>query len=95
MLKMVAIKENASEKPVLVLGITARDYANFLAGEVLKVDPGQLGLPFATFTIFVLGGTTEEQIVARVTGGVTEVPVSTEAEMAEFVKENTGGKITH
>ncbi len=96
MLKIVAVRPDAHQKPILILGITAADYGQFVAGASVTIDPAAVGLPGAAFTIFVLGDTTEERLIQRITGDGAEITqAKNPAEAAEFVKEHVYGKTTH
>lgn len=95
MLTFIGVKPGSHARPLIVIGITAEDFAGLLAGGTLDIDPVQYGLP-STATITLLGDTTGERILARLEGSGAEVtPQKTDAEAAAFVKEHVYGKNTH
>jgi hypothetical protein len=91
MLKVVAVHED-SKNVRLILGVTAQDFANLLAGVHIQIDPRELGLPWWPGSIYVFGDTTEDRIVERLQArGAKVEECATEQEVAEKTSERIYG----
>lgn len=92
MVKLVGVKKGGGPEAMLILGVTAQDFANGLAGQSLVFEPAELGLPWLG-SIVVMMGTTSEQIVARATGdGAQLLPMDTPEAAKKRVEDAIYGK---
>lgn len=93
MVKLVGVKpEGGAAGALLILGVTAEDFAKGLAGKSLIVDPSELGLPWPG-SIVLLFGATAEGIVEQVTCGGRQLYLPETQELArKKVEEAIYGK---
>ncbi len=95
MLNFIAAKEGSTEV-MLVLGITAETFAMLLAGNRIDIDPKALGLKDWPGRVILVGGTTEDVILERVTRQGAQVDlVDGPEEARQKVEEHIYGTNTH